>query len=76
MLLIKEVKQLCIDDNNLELELDGNVFAIDANTIDQCLSTFYLATFRITKAGIKIYNQINLETAIPEFLIFSKASVH
>ena len=40
MLLIKEDKQLCIDDNKLEIELKENVFAIDASTIDLCLSIF------------------------------------
>ena len=76
MLLIKEAKQLCIDDNKLELELEGNVFAIDATTIDLCLSTFFWATFRTTKAGIKLHTQIDLKTAIPEFIFFSNASVH
>ncbi len=76
MLLIKEAKQLCIDDNKLEIELEQNVFAIDATTIDLCLSTFFWATFRSTKAGIKLHTQIDLKTAIPEFILFSNASVH
>ncbi|WP_414635434.1 DUF4372 domain-containing protein [Agriterribacter sp.] len=53
MLLIKEAKQLYINDNKLEIELKENVFAIDATTIDLCLSTFLWATFRSAKAGIK-----------------------
>ena len=76
MLLIKEAQQLCIDDNNLEIELKENVFAIDATTIDLCLSTFFWATFRTAKAGIKLHTQIDLKTAIPEFILFSNASVH
>lgn len=76
MLLIKEAKRLCIGDNKLEMELKENVFAIDATTIDLCLSTFYWATFRTTKAGIKLHTQIDLKTAIPEFILFSNASVH
>jgi len=76
MLLIKEAKQLYLNDNDLEVELKENVFAIDATTIDLCLSTFYWATFRTTKAGIKLHTQINLKTAIPEFILFSTASVH
>lgn len=54
MLLIKEAKRLYIDDDELDVQLKGNVFAIDATTIDLCLSTFYWATFRSTKAGIKL----------------------
>jgi hypothetical protein len=76
MLLIKEAKQLYINNTDLEVELKENVFAIDATTIDLCLSTFYWATFRSTKAGIKLHTQINLKTAIPEFILFSTASVH
>ena len=76
MLLIKEAKQLYSDDDDLLVKIKNNVFAIDATTIDLCLSTFYWATFRTTKAGIKLHTQIDLKTSIPEFILFSNASVH
>jgi hypothetical protein len=76
MLLIKQAKQLYIGENDLEVQLKNNVFAIDATTIDLCLSTFYWATFRSTKGGIKLHTQLDLKTAIPEFILFSNASVH
>lgn len=76
MLLIKEAKQLYINDDKLDVEIKGNVFAIDATTIDLCLSTFWWATFRTTKSGIKLHTQLDLKTAIPEFIFFSNASVH
>lgn len=76
MLLIKEAKQLYVGDDTLEISLKSNVFAIDATTIDLCLSTFYWATFRSTKAGIKLHTQLDLKTAIPEFILFSNADVH
>jgi hypothetical protein len=76
MLLIKEAKQLYLLDDNLEVSLKGNVFAIDATTIDLCLSAFHWATFRSTKGGIKLHTQIDLKTSIPEFILFSTASVH
>ena len=41
MLLIKEAKLLYISDDDLEVPLKGNVFGIDATTIDLCLRTFY-----------------------------------
>ena len=75
MLLIKEAKQLYIDDDDLEVSLKGNVFAIDATTIDLCLSAFYWATFRSTKGGIKLHTQLDLKTSIPEFILFSNAAV-
>jgi hypothetical protein len=76
LLLIKQAKQLYLGDSDLEIELENNVFAIDATTIDLCLSTFYWATFRSTKGGIKLHTQLDLKTSIPEFIYFSPASVH
>ncbi len=76
MLLIKEAKQLYTLDDDLEVSLKGNVFAIDATTIDLCLSAFCWATFRSTKVGIKLHTQLDLKTSIPEFILFSNASVH
>src|SRR5450755_21981 len=76
MLLIKEAKQLYILDDDLEVSLKGNVFAIDATIIDLCLSAFHWAVFRTTKGGIKLHTQLDLKTAIPEFILFSPASVH
>ena len=76
MLLIKEAKQLYINDDDLEVALKGNVFAIDATTSDLCLSTFYWASFRSTKAGIKLHTPIDLKISIPEFILFSNAAIH
>jgi hypothetical protein len=76
MLLIKQAKQIYLGENDLEVQLKNNVFAIDATTIDLCLSTFYWANFRSTKGGIKLHTQLDLKTAIPEFILFSTASVH
>jgi len=76
MLLIKEAKQLYVGDSDLEVDLSNNIFAIDATTIDLCLSTFHWATFRSTKGGIKLHTQLDLKTSIPEFILFSNAIVH
>jgi len=76
MSLIQEAKELYINDDDLDLWLKGNVFTIDATTINLCLSTFYWATFRSTKAGIKLHTLLALKTSNPEFILFSKASLH
>jgi hypothetical protein len=52
------------------------VFAIDATTINHSLTTFWCASFRTTKGGIKLNTPINLSTAIPEFILVPPASVH
>ena len=75
-ILIKEAKLLYLNDNNLDLEIDNPVFAIDATVIDMCLSIFNWANFRSTKAGIKLHVQLDLKTAIPEFIEITPAAVH
>ena len=76
MSLIQEAHRLYLDDNNLDLDLSNNVFAIDATTIDMCLSAFFWAKFRKTKGGIKIHTQIDLKTSIPTFIHITPANVH
>lgn len=76
LLLIKEARQLYVGHSDLEVDLQNNVFAIDSTTIDLCLTTFHWATFRATKAGIKLHTQLDLKTSIPEFILFSTATVH
>jgi hypothetical protein len=76
MQLIAEAKLLYVNDNELDVALTNNVFAIDATVIDMCLSAFTWATFRTTKAGIKVHTQLDLKTAIPEFIHITPAGVH
>lgn len=76
MFLIQEAKKLYLLDDDLEVSIKGKVFAIDSTTIDLCITAFYWATFRSTKGGIKLHTQIDLKTSIPEFILFTTASVH
>lgn len=75
-ILIKEAQQLYANDKDLELSIDNPVFAIDASTIDMCLSLFQWANFRSTKAGIKLHVQLDLRSAIPEFIQITTAAIH
>lgn len=75
-LLISEAKKLYVNDSELEVNLNNNVFAIDATTIDMCLSAFWWAKFRTTKGGIKVHTQLDLKTAIPEFIHITPAAIH
>ena len=47
-----------------EFEIEGKVFAFDSTTIDLCLSVFWWAKFRRTKAGIKMHTLYEIETAV------------
>ena len=75
-LLIAQAKTLYANDNLLEVPLKQNVFAVDATVVDLCLSVFPWATFRKTKAAIKVHTQLNLKNSIPELVIITAASVH
>lgn len=76
MILIEEAKSLYLNDSDLEVDLKNNVFAIDATVIDVCLSAFSWAKFRTTKGGVKVHVQLDLKTAIPEFIQITPAAVH
>lgn len=76
MILIDEAKSLYLKENDLEVDLKNNVFAIDATVIDVCLSAFSWAKFRKTKGGVKVHVQLDLKTAIPEFIQITSASIH
>lgn len=76
LLLIGQAKSLYRDESFIDIPLKQNVFAVDATVVDLCLSIFPWATFRKTKAAIKIHAQLNLKNNIPELVIVTAASVH
>jgi len=73
--LIEEARKSCYR-TDFEVEIDGNVYALDSTTIDLCLSVFWWAEFRKHKGGIKLHTLYDVKTSIPTFLHISKASVH
>lgn len=74
--LIEQAKSLCSDDNNLDTNLRGRIYALDATVVDLCLSVFWWARFRTTKAAIKIHTLLDLKTFIPEYIYISEGSIH
>src|SRR6187399_666130 len=58
------------------LELDVSVYALDATTVDLCLSLFDWAPFRSTKAAIKLHTLLDLRGAIPAFIHISDGKLH
>ena len=57
------------------LEFEASVYALDATTIDLCLSLFDWAPFRQTKAAIKLHTLPDLRGAIPAFIHISDGKV-
>jgi len=73
--LIAEARRLYAD-QDLGVDLDATVYALDSTTIDLCLSLFPWARFRKTKGAIKLHTLLNLRGAIPEFILISDGKLH
>jgi len=73
--LITEARGLYADED-FGVELDNTVYALDASTIDLCLSLFPWARFRKTKGAVKLHTLLNLRGNIPEFIHVSDGKLH
>jgi transposase len=76
--LIVQARKLYATED-LGLDLDNTVYALDSTTIDLCLSVFPWAHFRTTKAAVKMHTLIDLRGNIPSFIHISDgkmADVH
>src|SRR6266571_4171174 len=58
------------------VDLNDTVYALDASTIDLCLSVFPWAPFRSTKAAIKLHTLLDLRGNIPSFIHISDGKLH
>ena len=63
-------------DEDMGLDLDATVYALDASTIDLCLSMFPWAKFRKAKGAVKLHTLMNLQGSIPEFILISDGKLH
>jgi hypothetical protein len=61
---------------DLGLELESTAYALDATTIDLCLSLFPWAKFRRKKGGIKLHTLLELHSEIPVFIAITEALLH
>ena len=73
--LIAEARTLYADED-FGVELDNTVYALDASTIDLCLSLFPWAKFRKAKGAVKLHALLNLRGSIPEFIHISDGKLH
>jgi hypothetical protein len=74
-LLIRRARKL-YRDCDLGLDWINTVYALDATTIDLCLSVFDWAPFRSAKAAVKIHTLLDLRGAIPAFIHISDGKMH
>ena len=73
--LIRRARKLYVNES-FGLDLDHTVYALDATTIDLCLSMFPWAKFRSTKAAVKLHTLLDLRGAIPSFIHISDGKMH
>ena len=74
-LLIERARKL-YGGENLGLDIDSTIYALDSTTIDLCLSLFDWAPFRSTKAAIKLHTLLDLRGSIPSFIHISDGKMH
>src|SRR6202790_1791082 len=58
------------------VDLAQTVYALDATTIDLCLSVFPWAPFCSTKAAVKLHTLLDLRGNIPSFIHISDGKMH
>ena len=73
--LIGQARALYAEED-LGLDLEATVYALDASTIDLCLSLFPWARFRRAKGAVKMHTLLNLQGNIPEFILISDGKLH
>jgi hypothetical protein len=73
--LINEARQLYADEP-FGVDLDETVYALDASTIDLCLSLFPWAQFRKAKGAIKLHTLLDLRGSIPVYIWVSNGLLH
>jgi hypothetical protein len=74
-LLIRRARKLYCNDS-FGIDLDNTVYALDATTIDLCMSLFPWAPFRSAKAAVKLHTLLDLRGNIPAFIHISDGKTH
>ncbi len=73
--LIKKARELYINDS-FGIDLDQTAYALDATTIDLCLSLFPWAEFRRRKGAVKLHTLLDLRGSIPAMVFVTHGKVH
>jgi len=74
-ILIEKARKTCYN-NDFEIKVEGNVYALDSSTVDLCMNIFWWAKFRSTKSGIKLHTLFDVKSSIPSFIYISEAKLH
>jgi len=63
-------------DENLGVDLQQTVYALDSTTIDLCLALFPWARYRAQNAAVKMHTLLDLQGNIPAFISVKPAKIH
>ena len=75
-ILIDRARRLYADEDFGKELRDATLYALDATTIDLCLSLFPWGHFRPTKAAVKLHTLMDLRGSIPTFIHVSDGKLH
>ena len=70
------VARTLYDDDELGIDLDATVYALDSTTIDLCLALFPWAVFRRAKGAIKLHTMLEVPSSIPVFMHITHGKTH
>ena len=73
--LIARARKLYAQDD-LGVDLDETLYALDSTTIDLCLTLFPWARFRRHKAAVKMHTLLDVRGAIPTFIRITEGKLH
>jgi hypothetical protein len=73
--LIRIARPLYAHDE-IGVDLDQSLYALDSTTLDLCLSLFPWAKFRQRKAAVKMHTLLDLHGNIPTFIRVTSGDVH
>jgi hypothetical protein len=73
--LIGIARPLYVNDD-IGIDLDSTIYALDSTTIDLCLTLFPWARFRQRKAAVKMHTLIDIRGSIPVFIHITDGKVH
>ena len=59
-----------------DFSFKNDLRALDASSIDLCLSLFDWAAFRTTKGAIKVHTSFDIRSQIPDFVQITEGKVH
>ena len=74
-ILINRARRLNQGDQ-LSMDLEQTVYALDSTVIDLCLSMFPWAHFRKAKGAVKMHTLLDLRGNIPTFIAITEGKVH